>query len=113
MSILFARYVQDKRRRRPLLYASLLIAGILESGGLAYFLIAALLHVSEISPPPLYVMLLRPPVALPPPQLLPRPPVANSPTRPSILRPGSRLRQPRLNPQPTPPSAAPNDLEPG
>lgn len=114
MSTMFARYVQDKKRRRPLFYAALAVAGVVEGGALGTFLLSSLMHVSEISPPPLVVLLWRAPLSLPLPQLLPRPPSKPPTARPSSHRAaGARLLQPAKNAPPAPPTTAPANLEPG
>ncbi len=96
---MFDRFVQDKRRRRPLLVAALVAAGLAECCAIAGFMIASLWHVDEVEAPPLYALLVRP-VFIPPPVLVPsrrdppiRPQTPRKPSRaaplvqPSLLRP--------------------------
>ena len=48
---MFDRFVQDKRRRRPLLVAALVAAGLAECCAIAGFMIASLWHVDEVEAP--------------------------------------------------------------
>lgn len=92
---MFERYMQDKRRRRPLLVALLVLAALGEGVAVAAFLVASLLKVPEIEPPPLYALLLRPAYLPPAPAVPARPrPEPRKVTAPSRPR-AAVLTQPR------------------
>lgn len=91
---MFDRYVQDKRRRRPLLIAALALAGVAECLAITGFFIASLWRVEEIEAPPLYALLVRP-VFIPPPVAVPsqrEPPIRAQTSRKPAH--GSPLHQP-------------------
>lgn len=108
---MFDRYVQDKRRRRPLLVAALVLAGLAEGAAILGFLISALWRVEEVEAPPLYALLVRP-VFIPPPVLTPS--RREPPIRPQTPRKPSRapaLVQPSRVPTPAAPPTNDNTQE--
>ena len=92
---MFERYIKDKRRRRPLLVALLVLAALGEGVAVAAFMVASLLKVEELEPPPLVALLLRPAYLPPAPAVPPRPRLeprkATAPSRPRA----AALTQPR------------------
>ncbi len=92
---MFERYMQDKRRRRPLLTALLVLATLGEGVAVGALFIASLLHVEEIEPPPLVALLVRPTYLPPAPVVATRPrPEPRKATAPSRQR-ATPLTQPR------------------
>ena len=83
---MFDRYVADKKRRRPLLYAAFVGSSILEAGVIVFFIIYSFIHVDEVQPPPLTVQFI---ASTPPPPPPPPPPkAANKPkTPPKVVKP--------------------------
>ncbi len=103
---MFDRYVADKKRRRPLLYAAFVGSSILEAGVIIFFVIYSFIHVDEVQPPPLTVQFIA--TATPPPPPPPPPKAAsNKPkTPPKVVKPVLQPTvvpttiQPRTEPEP-------------
>jgi outer membrane biosynthesis protein TonB len=102
---MFDRYVQDKRRKRPLLYAAFVVSTAIEAGVLIFFIIYSLIHVEEVQPPPLTVQFF---ATTPPPPPPPPPPKSSSKpkTPPKVVKPVvqptevPKFIQPKLEPDP-------------
>ncbi|HNF96474.1 MAG TPA: hypothetical protein PKW11_06600 [Pseudomonadota bacterium] len=102
---MFDRYVQDKRRKRPLLYAAFVISTTIEAGVLIFFIIYSLIHVDEVQPPPLTVQFFA--TSTPPPPPPPPPKASSKPkTPPKVVKPVvqptevPKFIQPKLEPDP-------------
>jgi len=114
---MFDRYMQDKRRRQPLLWASLGLAAVGEVMAVAAFLIASVMHVDEVEPPPLYALLIRPafpPPPVTPPTLIKPPPTVRNPPAPRHPRGPTSTQPPLAQPAtvPTTIPTAPSDQTP-
>ena len=102
---MFDRYVQDKKRKRPLLYAAFVVSTAIEAGVLIFFIIYSLIHVDEVQPPPLTVQFFA--TATPPPPPPPPPKASSKPkTPPKVVKPVvqptevPKFIQPKLEPDP-------------
>jgi protein TonB len=104
---MFDRYVADKKRRRPLLYAAFVGSSILEAGLIVFFVIYSFIHVDEVQPPPLTVQFIAqapPPPPPPPPKAAPKKQV----TPPKVVKP---VVQPTVVPQMIQPKNEPEPPE--
>jgi protein TonB len=104
---MFDRYVADKKRKRPLLYAAFVGSTVLEAGLIIFFIIYSFIHVDEVQPPPLTVQFVN--SAPPPPPPPPPPKAANKPkTPPKVPKP---VMQPNEVPKFIQPKTAPEPPE--
>ncbi len=104
---MFDRYVADKKRKRPLLYAAFVASTVLETGVLVFFIIYSFIHVDEVQPPPLTVQFIA--TAAPPPPPPPPPKAAKKQvTPPKVPKP---VMQPTEVPKFIQPKTAPEPPE--
>jgi len=102
---MFDRYVADKKRKRPLLYAAFVGSTIIEAGVILFFVIYSFIHVDEVQPPPLTVQFIA--TAAPPPPPPPPPKAAAKPKTPPkvpkpVIQPTEvpKFIQPKTEPEP-------------
>ena len=102
---MFDRYVEDKKRKRPLLYAAFVVSTIVEAGLIIFFIIYSFIHVDEVQPPPLTVQFIAttpPPPPPPPPKAAAKKPVTPPKVPKPVVQPTEvpKFIQPKTDPDP-------------
>jgi protein TonB len=105
---MFDRYVQAKKRKRPLLYAAFLFSAVLQVSAIIGFIIYSFIHVDEVQPPPLTVQFI---ATAPPPPPPPPPPKAAVKKQVTPKTPPKPVLQPTTVPQIIQPKTTPDPPE--